>query len=51
MEFVLRVVFTQKASGVKDYDVIDSIRNVKNKCINQFQSKLSLFKTSFSFFL
>ena len=29
MAFFLKVVFTQKASGVKDYDVIDSIRNVK----------------------
>ena len=31
MAFILRVVFTQKASGVKDYDVIDSIRNVKKQ--------------------
>ena len=29
MAFILRAIFTQKASGVKDYDVIDSIRNVK----------------------
>ena len=34
MAFILRVVFTQKESGVKYYDVIDSIRNVKNnRCI------------------
>ena len=29
MAFILRVVLSQRVSGVNDYDIIDSIRKVK----------------------
>ena len=47
--FILRDIFTQKESGVKDYDVFDSIRNIKSKGL-YYQTKLSLIKNKLLFF-
>ena len=44
MVFILRVLFTQKESGVKYYDVIESIRNVKTGVSINFKANYHYLK-------